>query len=54
MLHGGTAARRRFEFDEYQDTSWRVLIAAHREAGSMAAADHAQRQYDSMLLSLIG
>ena len=48
------AARRSLELDEYQDTSWRVLIAAHREAGSMAAADHAQRQYDSMLLSLIG
>lgn len=46
------AARHSLELDEYQDASWRVLIAAYREAGSTAAADQAQRQYDSMLLSL--
>lgn len=46
------AARRSLELDEYQDSSWRVLIAAHRVSGSLAAADHAQRQYDSMLHSL--
>lgn len=48
------AARASLELDAYRDSSWRVLIAAHREAGSHAAAARANREYARMLRSLAG
>ena len=48
------AALRSLELDAYRDASWRVLIAAHRAAGSTAAADRARRDYDRMIRAIDG
>jgi DNA-binding SARP family transcriptional activator len=46
------AARRGLELDRYRDRSWQLLIAAHREAGSTAAAERAQREYERVIRAL--
>lgn len=46
------AARSSLEIDEYQDASWRVLIAAYRRLGSHAAAERARREYEKILRGL--
>jgi DNA-binding SARP family transcriptional activator len=46
------AARSSLEIDEYQDASWRVLIAAYRRVGSHAAAERARREYEKVLRGL--
>ncbi|WP_198539346.1 BTAD domain-containing putative transcriptional regulator [Streptomyces graminilatus] len=46
------AARRSLELDRYRDRSWQLLVAAHREAGSTAAAERAQREYERVIRTL--
>lgn len=46
------AARSGLEIDEYQDASWRVLIAAYRRVGSHAAAERVRREYEKVLRGL--
>ncbi|MFF3852917.1 BTAD domain-containing putative transcriptional regulator [Micromonospora sp. NPDC002575] len=45
-------AARCVEIDPCHDAGWRLLIAAHGDAGNAAAAEHARRRYADVLASL--
>ncbi|MFJ8579973.1 BTAD domain-containing putative transcriptional regulator [Micromonospora sp. NPDC093277] len=45
-------AARCVEIDPCHDAGWRLLIAAHDQAGNAAAAEHARRRYADVLVSL--
>ncbi|GAA2219009.1 BTAD domain-containing putative transcriptional regulator [Micromonospora olivasterospora] len=47
-----TAARRALELDGYHDYGWRLLVAAQRRAGDVAASQRSQQTYERMLRSL--
>nr|WP_286255809.1 AAA family ATPase [Streptomyces graminofaciens] len=51
-VEASEAARRSLELDRYRDRSWQLLVAAHREAGSTAAAERAQREYERVIRAL--
>ncbi|MFI1510060.1 BTAD domain-containing putative transcriptional regulator [Streptomyces sp. NPDC020597] len=51
-VEASEAARRSLELDRYRDRSWQLLVAAHREAGSTAAAERAQREYERVIRTL--
>ena len=51
-VEASEAARRSLELDRYRDRSWQLLVAAHREAGSTAAAERAQREYERVISTL--
>jgi DNA-binding SARP family transcriptional activator len=46
------AAARSIEIDPWRDESWRTLIGIYRSSGDPAAAEHAERRYRGMLMSL--
>jgi DNA-binding SARP family transcriptional activator len=51
----GTAvqqARRALSFDTYRDSTWRLLIQLHEQAGDMSAAHAVRRQYSKILAEL--
>ncbi|MEO9326053.1 BTAD domain-containing putative transcriptional regulator [Nocardioides sp. C4-1] len=47
-----SAARRSIDVDPLRDASWRLLVAAHRAAGDLAASEEARRSYAEVLTSL--
>jgi DNA-binding SARP family transcriptional activator len=47
-----TAARRALELDGYHDDGWRLLIAAQRSVGDVAASRRSQQAYEHVLRSL--
>jgi DNA-binding SARP family transcriptional activator len=46
------AARRSIDIDPCRDASWRLLVAAHKAAGDLAASEEARRSYGQVLASL--
>ena len=46
------AARRSIDVDPCRDASWRLLVAAHKAAGDLAASEEARRSYAEVLASL--
>ncbi|MGY3515816.1 AfsR/SARP family transcriptional regulator [Micromonospora sp. PTRAS2] len=46
------AARRALELDGYHDDGWRLLVAAQRRAGDVAASRRSQQTYERVLRSL--
>lgn len=46
------AATHALSLDRFQDAVWRLLIAAHRQAGDPVAARHAERRHAQMLDAL--
>jgi DNA-binding SARP family transcriptional activator len=46
------AARRSIDVDPCRDGSWRLLVAAHKAAGDLAASEEARRSYADVLASL--
>jgi DNA-binding SARP family transcriptional activator len=46
------ACERGLHIDRYRDVLWRLLAAAHRQAGALAAAARAERAYAAMLAEL--
>jgi DNA-binding SARP family transcriptional activator len=58
LLAGGraeesaAACERGLHIDRYRDVLWRLLAAAHRQAGALAAAARAERAYAAMLAEL--
>jgi DNA-binding SARP family transcriptional activator len=45
-------ARRALSFDTYRDSTWRLLIQLHEQAGDLSAAHATRRQYGKMLAEL--
>lgn len=45
-------ARQALSFDTYRDSTWRLLIQLHEQAGDVSAAHAVRRQYDKMLAEL--
>ena len=45
-------ARRALSFDNYRDSTWRLLIQLHERAGDLSAAHAARRQYSEVLAEL--
>ena len=46
------AARSSIDVDPCRDASWRLLVAAHKAAGDLAASEEARRSYAEVLASL--
>lgn len=46
------AAHRSIDVDPCRDASWRLLVAAHKAAGDLAASEEARRSYGEVLASL--
>jgi DNA-binding SARP family transcriptional activator len=45
-------ARQALSFDAYRDSTWRLLIQLHEQAGDVSAAHAVRRQYGKMLAEL--
>jgi DNA-binding SARP family transcriptional activator len=50
--HAAAAARSSIDVDPCRDASWRLLVAAHKAAGDLAASEEARRSYADVLTSL--